>query len=527
MIYGLRSNGNRHGLVLTKPVVVKAMLERVGYTSHRDLSNLKVIDPAAGAGAFSCELVERLFLSSQKFGFSFQNALLNLKFFEIDKEMVLILKERIDSLLIRFGAFTPKGLIHEEDFLLSEIGDFDLVIGNPPYVRYENIPEDKKNLYRKSFNTFRHRSDLYIAFYEKSLRSLKDGGILSFICSNRWLKNQYGHGLRNLIQNRYFIEEIIDLEDASPFEEDVLAYPAITTIINSKINRKTQYYTISDESDIVGLEKASASKRILNINNSRNWFSSTAEGKSYEKFLESIENQGFKIGIGVATGLDKVFIRKDFKSLVENDLLLPIILSKDLKNNELKWSGNYILNPYEVNGNLIELDKYPVAKKYLELNRDQLLKRHISSRNPKFWYKTIDKIYPNLTYLNKILLPDISGNTQLIIDKGGYYPHHNIYYITHSDLHKLEILAALLMSDFVRNQLLEFGTKMNGGYARWQSYHLKKLRVPKIDSLPIDISTKLRIAYNEKNFKLINHLITPDHINEFGIEVGQMSLFES
>ena len=525
MIYGTRSNGNNHGLVLTKPLVVEKMLDLTGYVATSDLSKLRITEPSAGDGAFAVIIIDRLYASSLKYGFNFQEALSNITLYEIDPKMVNTLSVRIDKALKLLYAFRPETMIHCEDYLLSNSVPSDIIVGNPPYVRHENIPDDKKIAYRQLFRTFTHRSDLYIAFFEKGLKQLKANGKLSFITSNRWLKNQYGKNLRDLISNIYSLEEVIDLEKTNPFEEEVLAYPAITTITKAYHGGMPGYYLISDLAELENFSRSKEPSRKLNIRAS-NWFATAHSGEKHERNLDTILNQGFKIGIGVATGCDKVFIRKDFLELVEKDLLLPILLSKDLRGDKLEWSGNYILNPFGVNGELIDLDKFPKAKSYLLSHQDILSKRHVSRQNKKNWYKTIDKIQFDLTFRDKIILPDISGNISIFIDKGKFYPHHNLYYITGKNKKHLTLLAALLMSDFVKDQLLEFGNKMNGGYARWQSQNLKKLKVPVIDSIPSDTAFRLIHAYENQNIAEINRLITPSRISEYEFTVGQASLFE-
>lgn len=525
MIYGIRSNGNNHGLVLTKPLVVEKMLDLSGYVFEKDLSKLRITEPSAGDGAFAVIIINRLYSSSIKYGFNFQEALSNITLYEIDPEMVDMLSVRIDATLKQLSACRPETMIICEDFLLCNSALSDIVIGNPPYVRHENIPDDKKIIYRKLFRTFTHRSDLYIAFFEKGLKQLKSNGKLSFITSNRWLKNQYGKNLRDLISNNYKLEEVIDLEDTNPFEEEVLAYPAITTITKTYGREMPGYYKINDLADLKIFSATKAPFRTLNIKAS-NWFANANSGEKHERFVDTITNQGFKIGIGVATGCDRVFIRKDFSGLVENELLLPILLSKDLRGDKLVWGGNYILNPFGANGELIDLDKFPKAKLYLLSHKDVLNKRHVTRQNPKNWYKTIDKILKDLTMRDKIILPDMTGNTSIFIDKGEFYPHHNLYYITGKNRMQLTLLAAVLMSDFVKDQLLEFGNKMNGGYARWQSQNLKKLKVPIIDSIPKNTAISILQAYENNNIAEINRFITPNRISEYEFTVGQASLFE-
>lgn len=527
MIYGSRSNGNPHGLVLTKPFVVEFMLDRVGYTSDRDLRDIRVIEPAAGDGAFGSEIIKRLFASAINFGFSFQKALTNITLFEIDTPTFLSLQKRIVSLLFSYSATLPEGLILNEDFLLHKASSCDVVIGNPPYVRHENIPEGAKNEYRKRFSTFRHRSDLYIAFYEKGLRLLKDDGVLSFICSNRWLKNQYGNSLRELVKLAYTLEEVVGLENTSPFEEEVTAYPAITTIRKGISGVKSKYYEISEINQLAEAGLNELEPRILNTRSSTNWFAYQSNSTYGQKHLDSIENQGFRIGIGVATGSDQVFIGKEFGGIIEDELLLPILLSRDLKNNQIRWSGNYVINPFDENGNLINLRSYPKATEYFEANRHLLEKRHVAKNNPSSWYKTIDKINSSLARQVKILLPDISGNSRLLIDNGNFYPHHNLYYITGNDQDRLIVLAAVLMSDFVMSQLLEIGNKMNGGYPRWQSQNLRKLRIPVIDAMPNEVVEMIKKAYQAHDLSTINKLISEKKIPEYSNSIGQTVLFDA
>jgi hypothetical protein len=526
MIYGTRSNGNLHGLVITKPVVVNKMLDLVGYVADNDLSLIRIVEPAAGDGAFASSIVNRLYQSSLIHGFDLETALSNLSFFELDPVNADLLKSRIENILNPIGIGLPDSVIKVEDFLLSNTLHCDIVIGNPPYVRHENIPQELKEIYRRRFKTFTHRSDLYIAFYEKGLTILKESGILSFICSNRWLKNQYGKKLRHLISSLYTLEVVIDMENSSPFEEEVTAYPAITNIRKNRSAKHAGYYLVDDINALHNFSKSDEPNRILNLSISDDWFSSTESFDSFSKYLDTIPNQGFKIGIGVATGCDNIFIGTDLKDKIEPELVLPILMSKDLKGNKLNWSGNYIINPFTGSGSLICLDEFPKAKSYFGLNKEILLNRHIAKKNAKHWLRTIDKISVELVKKDKILLPDISGNSQILLDRGNFYPHHNIYYITGQSFEKLVLLAAVLMSDFVRDQLLQSGNKMNGGYPRWQSQNLRKLSIPIIDAMPKESQERLIEAYHQNNIEAINSIIKPSQIAEYEFQSVQTKLFE-
>jgi adenine-specific DNA-methyltransferase len=415
-------------------------------------------------------------------------------------------------------------MIISGDFLTIQIPHCDIVIGNPPYVRHENIPSPKKELYRNLFFTFNHRSDLYIPFYEKGLNLLNKDGILSFICSNRWLKNQYGSTLRKLVSTKFDLKEVIDLVSTEPFEEAALAYPAITTIINTATGVVPKYYQVKELAALNKIHDLKKPDRELHLQ-STNWFISEIKGEKYPNYLNTISNQGFKIGIGVATGCDQVFISDQFEKIVEKELLLPLLTSRDLKGDKFLWGGKHLLNPYNNRGELIDLNTFPKAKDYLLLNYGILMNRHISKKQPLNWFRTIDRIESSLTRKPKIILPDISGNKFIFIDEGQYYPHHNLYYITGQNTIKLTILAAILMSDFVRNQLLEISNQMNGGYPRWQSQNLRKIKIPIINSIPEYISDLIIKAYMEKNIAKINSLLSIENISTYTMREGQTRLF--
>lgn len=497
-IYGTRSNGGQHGDVFTKPCVVSYMLNLVEYTSDRDLSRVSITEPSCGEGEFIIEIIRRLAESARKFGFDLNETFhKHVSASDIDGQKVLVCIERIKD---EFPEITNPGLrIFVEDYLLTNHEPVDIIIGNPPYIRYEKIPEDKLPIYKQCFSTFYYRADMYVLFFEKSLRQLNSGGKHCFICANRWMKNTYGKMLRRMVARNYSLECIINMEGTNAFDEEVLAYPAITLIGAHRSSGTTLYAEISSIDTLQNLQMTP-----LETPTDDDWhimFNSDAT----KSMLSFIEEQGFKIGIGVATGADSIFVSKDLKGVVEDDVLLPAINGRDLQGDNLQWGGRYLLNPYDANGRLIRLDDYPKAKAYMEHHRERLVGRHKAKKNPTNWYGTIDKISASLTGQAKILLPDISGNSFVFVDEGKYYPQHNIYYITGGTQQKLQILAALLMSDFMRDQLNKMTNKMNGGYARWQSQYLRKLRIPTISEIPEELIRNILICYKNRNIEGINY----------------------
>ena len=526
MVHGTRINGKAHGVVNTKASVVAKMLDLVDYTENKDLSGIVVLEPAAGEGAFVVEIIRRIYYSSLKFGFDFKAALSNVYVCELNEEIYEELRGNVLLQLQGFGIYE-----HHVNFILGDFLQtvfcvkFDLIIGNPPYVRNENIPKALKEIYELAFRTFSHRSDLYIPFYEKALRLLKANGVLSFLCSNRWLKNQYGKKIREFIANHFHVDMILDLEKADVFDEEVLGYPAITNISKCEKSTDSLYFKVDDLDSFLEFEGTTAISKVLNIRSS-NWFSYLRTGAPYEKSLKSIEQQNYKIGIGVATGRDSVFISDCFKGQIEEALLIPILTSKDIKGVNIDWQGNYIINPFDEHGNLINLAEFPRAQSYFNEHKEDLLNRHIAKKDATKWYKTIDKIQCSLVSKPKVILPDISGNRFIHVDKGDYYPHHNLYYIVGGSYDEMCLVACLLMSDFAYMQLLEAGNKMKGGYPRWQSQNLRKLLLPTLNSIPNIDRVSLLEAYQQKDIPAINEIITKERIALYEVSEGQLLLFE-
>lgn len=498
--YGLRRSGGQHGDVFTSPEVVSYMLDLVGYTADKDLSRTSILEPSCGEGEFVVEITRRLLASSRRFGFDLSTAFqINLFAYDIDDAKIASCRSRIADL----GLSLPvEGNIRQADFLTADIRSFDIVVGNPPYIRYEQIPADLLPRYKQQFHTFHYRADLYILFFEKTLKHLNPEGRHCFICSNRWLKNEYGKKLRGWIAQSFRLESIVSLEKASDaFQEDVLAYPAITLISNA---RPGSTFTFSELTSITKLGKDTGRKLPAPV--STDWSNVFNRAQS-DDTLVTIEEMGFLVGIGVATGADSVFIAKDLPSKVEKELLLPALNARDVSGNRLQWSGQYLLNPYKPNGELIDLDDYPQAAEYLISHREVLQKRHVAKKNPGKWYKTIDRIIPALKDSPKVLLPDISGNQLIFVDDGRFYPQHNLYYITGGSLRQLQLLSAMLMSDYVKSQLLSITNCMNGGYPRWQSQYLRKLMMPDVNAIEESLAERLLSAYQAFDMTRLNDTV--------------------
>ena len=114
------------------------------------------------------------------------------------------------------------------------------------------------------------------------------------------------------------------------------------------------------------------------------------------------------------------------------------------------------------------------------------LKRHCAQKSNGLWYRTIDRITPSLAQQPKLLIPDIKGEANIVLDESGLYPHHNLYYITSRDW-PLLALQRVLMSGIARLFVRAYSTKMRGGCLRFQAQYLRRIRIPKWADIPPNV----------------------------------------
>lgn len=120
--------------------------------------------------------------------------------------------------------------------------------------------------------------------------------------------------------------------------------------------------------------------------------------------------------------------------------------------------------------------------------------RFIVKRNPARWHRTIDKVYPGLAEQSKLLLQDMKAKITPVLEPGGYYPHHNLYYII-STSWDLEVLGGLLLSRVAEAFVSAYGVKMRGGTLRFQAQYLRKIAIPNPEQISSTVADRLRAAF--------------------------------
>jgi hypothetical protein len=508
------SGANKRGAVFTRREVVDFMLDLAGYTPDKPLHRMRLLEPSFGGGEFLLAAVERL-MSAYDAADRQGDLGECIRGIELHRDTFATTKAKLAKMLAKFGVAKAesgrlmKGWLTSGDFLLTPItGQFDFVVGNPPYVRQELIPAALLSQYRRLYSTLYDRADLYIPFIERSLTLLADGGQLSLICANRWTKNRYGGPLRGMVAAGFHLRAYVDMVDTRAFDSNVIAYPAITLIERLKPGPTM----VAERPDIepstlaklakslrIGRPNAAAGISLVEhvMNGSEPWIFSSLGKRSLLRRLEAkfplLEEAGCKVGIGVATGADKAFIGPIDLLDVEPSRKLPLATTKDIVSGQVHWLGLGVINPFEDDGKLADLAAYPRLRAHLERHRDAIAGRHVAQKTPANWYRTIDRITPSLATRPKLLIPDIKGSTHVVFEHGKLYPHHNLYYIE-SEEWDLRALQAVLLSSIARQFVAAYSTTMRGGFLRFQAQYLRRIRLPEWKTVPKGMRQRLSLA---------------------------------
>jgi hypothetical protein len=504
------------GAIFTKREVVDFILDLIGYTTDADLHRKRLLEPSFGDGDFLIPAIERLFAAFARSGdrgspvLALKDAIRGV---ELHRETFRATVERVVGRLQELGlsgaeARTLAGAwLSQGDFLLweSEV-TFTHVVGNPPYVRQELIPDILMAEYRRRYPSIFDRADLYVPFIEHGLAQLAPKGRLGYICADRWMKNRYGAPLRSHVAKGFHLATYVDMFDTPAFHSDVVAYPAIFVLTNEIDTVTRVAHRPAIDAAILGPLAISLRDGVIHpgvssatgiVRGSEPWIMHSVDQLAVVRRLEAtfptIEEAGCKVGIGVATGADKVFIGKYDELDVEPERKLPLAMSRDLTSGTVQWRGYGVINPFEDDGRLAALEDYPKFAAYLEQHGSEIRKRHVSQKNPTGWYRTIDRIYRPLTYKPKLLFPDIKGEANVVFEEGKLYPHHNLYVLT-SDSWDLRALQAVMLSDVAKLFIATYCTKMRGGFLRFQAQYVRRIRVPKWNDVAPELQRTLRLA---------------------------------
>lgn len=519
--------GVEHGEVFTRRWVVELILDLAGYRAEDDLGASVIVEPSCGCGAFIIPIVERLADSCARHGRRLRDLGDAVRGFDLLEHNAEHTRKAVMDKLLELGEpvdvaeHLSRQWVLTGDFLLADHRglEADFVVGNPPYIRLEDVPNEVSDAYRRELPTMRGRADVFVGFFERGLSLLAPDGRLAFICADRWMRNQYGAHLRSLVAENYAVDSVLVLHDVDAFEDPVAAYPAITVMRNgdqgpAKVIDTTAAFGPSEADAIAAWftnpdQREPAASDAYEAAELETWFSGGAHWPAgsphdleliahLEEHFAPMEDPrtGTRVGIGVATGCDEVFVTAQADG-VESSRLLPLLTAADIAGGEAEWGGRYLVNPWD-EGRLVDLEDFPGLSSYLGAHGERIRGRHVAKRQPAKWHRTIDRVDPSLQAQPKLLLPDMKAAAHPVLDPGRYYPHHNLYFVV-SDEWDLEVLGGLLLSDVANLFVGAYCVKMRGGTYRFQAQYLRKIRVPDPQTVSEEARDALRSAFRARD----------------------------
>ncbi|EJE0656865.1 class I SAM-dependent DNA methyltransferase, partial [Campylobacter coli] len=349
---------------------------------------------------------------------------------------------------------------------------FDLIIGNPPYIRQEELKELKPHL-AKNYKVYKGTSDIYTYFYELGFNVLKDNGVLSYITSNKYTRAGYGEALREFLLKNVKVLEYTDLNGIKVFDSATVDTSILCFEKSKSKDNKFKYLALSNEilktcAYDIGLYKdfAEFSQNSL----SKESFTFSDENTSALKAkIERIgtplkEWQGLNIYRGILTGYNEAFIittekRNEILANCKDEaekertakLIRKMLRGRDIKRYRYEWAGLWVINAHNgyknQNGEKVEainIENYPSLKKHFDEFYPQLEKRADKGLTP---YNLRNCAYIEEFEREKIVYSEIVRKPQFYLDtKLNFYAEATSFILTGENL---KYLIAFLNNDFV------------------------------------------------------------------------------
>ena len=504
------------------------------------LLELTICDPACGSGAFLNQALDFLIrehayideLNKQLFGGFFvfpdiENQILEHNIYGVDlnEESIEIAKlslwlrtaqpkRKLTSLNnnIKCGnsLIDSKAIAGDKAFNWKEQfpevftkGGFDVIIGNPPYVRAELLG-DYRDYFSKNYSVFHPASDLFAYFYELGVSIINTTGSMGFI-SNTFDKTSAGNILRNYLQQNISFEKYIDFTEVQIFE-GATTYPVIITLNKNSLSKtnKFEYIKIpkSSQSKIIDIE---FHKNVIvdqNTLSKDTWsFSSLNEAVLLKK-ISSFPNIREKFGKcyrGIITGLNEAFIVDD-KIVAEH--IKPIYEGKEIKKwvvpsaaQQLilfnsKWTKSTYGKEISEQEALTILKKdFPQIMNHL-LPFENLAKKRFDKGD--FWWELRNCAYYDLFEKPKIIFPNLQNSNKFALDFEGVYINAPAVFLPNSS----KTLLCILNSKVVWKFLLSICVVRSGSYIEVKPQYFEQIPIPEFkNEIEFENKADLMIGY--------------------------------
>jgi len=362
-------------------------------------------------------------------------------------------------------------------------GGFDVVIGNPPYVRQELLSKNDKDWFVKNYEAGNGTADLYVYFYEKSISILSKNGLLGFITPNKFYKTKYGKELRIFLKKQRIIE-LIDFFELKVFEDA----STDSQILILKKENKASDFNYAPIKELENFRDSLYNYIEINPDNLDDeiWvFNNYNELKILNKlkhnsvFLKDYTNNGIEYGI--KTGLNEAFIIDEEtknKIILEdpksNELIKPYVSATDIDRYVLQNANSYyFINTYYD----LDISKYKGVYNWL-LNFDEKLQKRQDKGNHHFnlrackYYEKFDS--PKIIYIHTAV------NHKFYYDEEGYYINNSCYLISNADKFLSVWLNSKVFSFYKKLNFVAYGDSSGSGRAKLDYNKMVNVPIPNL-----------------------------------------------
>ena len=382
---------------------------------------------------------------------------------------------------------------------------FDICIGNPPYVRQEQIKE-LKPVFKQNFQCFTGVADLFVYFFERGYQLLKTGGVLSYICSNKYFRSGYGEKLRDFLGKNTTIQQLIDFGDTDVFT--AIAYPSIILFSKEKASKDNQFKALSWQQT----EALNEFPTVFNVQNFLMPQSALkADGWRLENtqildLLAKLRNAGKPLGeyvngkfyYGIKTGFNEAFVidRETRDKLIAEhpssaEVINPLLRGRDVKRWSVESVDLYLLfipwhfplhQDPKITGASEKAEKefkklYPAIYNHLLKFKTELSARNKAETGIRYEWYALQRWGANYWQefeQPKIIYPNICKRNEFAWDKLGYYTNQKAFIIPCNDKVLLAVLNSSVMT-FLFDKLLP---KLQGDFYEPSSIFMKDVPIP-------------------------------------------------
>ncbi|WQY65347.1 class I SAM-dependent DNA methyltransferase [Helicobacter pylori] len=427
------------------------------------------------------------------------------------KECYEILENLRNSKALEWRFEFPEVLDDEGDFL-----GFDCIIGNPPYIRQEQI-KDLKPLLEKQYQDFYNSSsDIYTYFFALAFHLLKEKGFSAFITSNKYARAKYGAKLRELLLKKTTLVSYMELNALKVFESATVDTSIIHFIKQPPLKESVFNYYEPIENDKENLKSTPSLSMKQNALSTESFIFANATLLDLRDKIESIgtplKDWDIQIYRGILTGANEAFIipteKRDeilnaCKTQEERErterLIKPILRGKDIKRYSYEWAHLWVINTH--NGYTsalkskippIDIEKYPATKAHLDAHYDTIATRSDQGDTP---YHLRNCAYLEDFEKEKIVYGEIVQEPRFYLDNGecelGYFYAEATSFILTGE--HLRYLLGMLHSKLITFAFKTFyagGGLGESGY-RYKKAFIERLPIPQITTKNQELARKI------------------------------------